>query len=259
MSRWTIGLVLVTGLWGCGHVESEGDGTETLENGGTASATAGTGGVSTQPGTSGSNSCGAGPTPGTAGGGPIPGGTASTGGAPGTGGSAGAPSQPPFAPQCEVENEFRSECSVEETCALLGCGDGISRFDAQGCNRECQSSKDCGAGERCRFTTLAFEVECGAPSEVEGCWLEEGACSCSATADCGFANVCVKAADYPVEEDCDISAVTCANGSELADFRLTPLARDESATEWQVAVGTCYDKVTAKLEQLGCPYLPFEG
>jgi len=166
-----------------------------------------------------------------------------------------------FAPQCSTDTpSFWTECSFERTCAQLGCGNGISPFDENGCSRFCSNDGDCGPGQRCRFTktvTPAEGEECPQGSEVEGCVVEGDTCSCSVSADCSYPDICVDAQRYPAADDCAIADADCETLGFLADALMltddVPPSRQKEA-----AVSSCSSAVRARQIELGCKLTPFQ-
>lgn len=155
----------------------------------------------------------------------------------------------PFAPQCGEPLGFESQCTFEQTCQELGCGDGLSRFGADGCLRSCETSDDCAAGERCRYTALVTRVdeECVTGSEIESCALVDGECNCEITADCFFPDVCVDATDYPESEDCVLDGLDCEDLIWLIASHTEAL--DSEIAEKAAAGQACRDKLQAKCPQ----------
>jgi len=168
-------------------------------------------------------------------------------------GTAGAPATDRFAPECAEPLSFTSECSFEATCEQLGCGDGLSAFDAQGCTRHCQTSDDCGAGQRCRHTLLyVTDDDCPfSGSEVEDCTLSGGNCSCSTSADCPHPDVCVDAEQYPEALDCMVEGASCA-ALQTTKFALTERDRSGESAEKSATANDCLGKLEAKQRAQGC-------
>lgn len=170
------------------------------------------------------------------------------------GGAGGGPSFEPFNDDhCELRGQVQSACSFEATCAELSCGDGFSQFGADGCTRYCDSNADCGGGERCRHTALAItENECPAiGSEVEGCALSDGECSCSITTDCQRPDICVDAQAYPESQDCVVEGATCSQLTE-ARSRVEFLAKRDDGSDLSAKAALCLDAVDAKRFELAC-------
>lgn len=178
------------------------------------------------------------------------------------GGSGGGSGFVPFAPQCDPAVGFKSECSFDETCAQLQCGDGFSPFDANGCSRYCDVSSDCGPGERCRHTSLVVaDEECPyLGSEVEGCLVEDGQCSCSITADCTRPSICVDATVYPESLDCAVETATCGQLNELQAAVRFILDSSQDAELIDQAT-RCKERVSTARDARLCgpnPLIPFE-
>jgi hypothetical protein len=166
-----------------------------------------------------------------------------------------AASDAPFAPKCDAPLEFTSNCSFKATCEALGCGDGLSPFGDDGCRHFCHDSSDCGDGQRCRFTAIVNECG-GGGSEIEGCTLHpDGSCDCTATDDCTAPDVCVDAARYPEELDCDISQVNCGELNELSNRLFDVFLGDASAEKVQ-AVATCRAATHERQQTHGCIETP---
>jgi hypothetical protein len=160
----------------------------------------------------------------------------------------------PFAPACESPLDFESSCSFGATCDELGCGNGVSQFDARGCTRYCDTSADCGQGERCRHTFLFLsDEECPAPgSEVEACSMQDGACECGITADCVHPDVCVDATTYPASQDCAVEGASC-RALSFGAFRLQGVLESDPTADVAAEAQSCLDAVQAKLAALDCP------
>jgi hypothetical protein len=173
---------------------------------------------------------------------------------PGAAGAGGGPSTQPFAPECAEPLGFTSECSFEATCQELGCGDGFSRFDAQGCTRFCDTTGDCGAGQRCRYTELVVgAAACPSTSSVAGsCVLEGGRCSCPLTDDCPHPDICVDATEYPESLDCDVGAASCSELMRSAETLQAVVDRDDGTYKMRVAQA-CLGLVQSRLAVIDCP------
>lgn len=161
--------------------------------------------------------------------------------------------QIPFLPECDAPVSIPSSCGFDETCSALGCGDGLSQFDENGCTRYCETSADCGDGQRCRHTRLVLsDEECPSPgSEVEGCSIVGDACECSITADCPHPDICVDATRYPESLDCAVEGASCqalANGK----FELELFLEGETATEAAAEAQTCLDAIVAQQQASTC-------
>jgi len=164
-------------------------------------------------------------------------------------GSAGAPS---FSPECSPALDFKSECSFEETCAELNCGDGFSQFGADGCTRYCRADADCAAGQRCRHTVLATDEDCPViGSEVEGCLIENGKCSCSTSADCDWPSICVDAVQFPVQEDCAVGGLDCA-ALDRIEAAADTASTSSLSSELRAQAEQCFARVGARRRELGC-------
>ncbi len=159
----------------------------------------------------------------------------------------------PFAPACATPLDFQSSCSFAATCEQLGCGDGFSQFDARGCTRYCETSTDCGQGERCRHTRLVLtEEECPSPgSEVEGCSVIDGACECGITADCVHPDICVDAIAYPASLDCAVDDASC-EALSFGEFRLRAVLEEDPIPDVAAEAQTCLDAIQAKQQALAC-------
>jgi hypothetical protein len=222
MKGWamTMGLVLAAAAWSCSEAPSD-EGCDDCSS-------AGSGGAA-----------------GTAGSAPVR-------AAAGAGGDAGAGGTDSFAPQCAEPLEFKSECSFEDTCTALGCGDGLSPFGKDGCRRFCSTSDDCGVGERCRYTTLVTnEEECVTGSEVEVCSYQDGECACSITADCIYPSICVDAAQYPASLDCVLEGASCTALAYLHG-NLTYELEQEPVAEFELPASECLAAVEDKQAELDC-------
>ncbi len=159
----------------------------------------------------------------------------------------------PFLPECAEPVDIPSNCGFEATCAALGCGDGLSQFGEDGCTRYCETSADCGAGQRCRHTRLVLsEEECPSlGSEVESCSMAGDVCECSTTADCPRPDICVDAAKYPASLDCAVESASCqalGNG----EFELQLYLETEPATDVANEAQTCLDAIRAQQQALAC-------
>ena len=159
----------------------------------------------------------------------------------------------PFAPACVSPLDFESSCSFAQTCDKLGCGDGVSQFDARGCTRYCETSADCGQGERCRHTRLFLsDEECPSPgSEVEGCSMQQGMCECGITADCVHPDVCVDATAYPASQDCAVDGASC-RALSFGAVRLQAFLEQDPAPDAAAEAQSCYDAIQAKLRVAEC-------
>jgi hypothetical protein len=159
----------------------------------------------------------------------------------------------PFAPACASPLDFESSCDFAETCEKLGCGDGLSPFDSRGCTRYCESSADCGQGERCRHTRLVLTAEeCASPgSVVEACSVSKGACECSITPDCVHPDICVDASTYPASLDCAVDDASC-QVLAFGEFRLQEFLDTEPAADGAAEAQTCLDAIQAKQQALTC-------
>jgi hypothetical protein len=164
------------------------------------------------------------------------------------------PEPRPFNPSCPVGREPHfdgpSTCSFAETCKAIGCDDGVSLFGADGCERPCDSSADCAAGQRCRFTEL-LGYDC-ATGSVELCSPnEDGSCDCSFNADCKNPHICVDAVRFPVEQDCAVAAVDCQD----LKFFYSNTAPDPEAdpnSEVAKAFAACREAVQARAAEIDC-------
>jgi hypothetical protein len=177
----------------------------------------------------------------------------------GAAGAAGAPSEEPFDPQCAEPPGFSSDCSLQATCEQLGCGDGVSQFDAQGCTRYCKASGDCAAGQRCRYTSLVVsENECPANgSQVEGCTLSDGTCSCATSDDCPHPDVCVDSAAYPESLDCVVAGASC-QALNFTKFTLQERVTTGESPEKADVIAACLAAIQNEQVAVGCSKdLPF--
>jgi hypothetical protein len=231
MKHWALamGCVVAAASWGCGRVSQTHD---ACQDCGTGGSTPGRDPGKALPGT-------------------TTGGTSSLLGpvGAGSGGGAAAPSVSPFDPQCDEPLEFKSECSFEETCKLLGCGDGLSGFGDDGCRHLCENSSDCAKGERCRFTILS--TDCGPGSVVEECVLEPDGCACGGSADCSFPDICVDEARYPEAEDCALVDASC--GDLQTRQRRLDLPQAALSDEKSSAVWACLVAIHDRQVALACP------
>ena len=240
MNRWRIvlGFIVAAASVGCGHVSRTDNACQECAAGGSA-ATAGHA-------TSDKPSKGK---PGLAAGGTSGVSVSEPNGA-GSGGGAAAPSVSAFAPQCDEPLEFKSECSFEDTCQVLGCGDGFSWFGDDGCRRACAQSSECGDGQRCRFTILA--TDCGGGSVVEGCSYEpDGSCVCGTSDDCSFPDICVDEARYPSSEDCVVEGASCDDllaRQQRLDTPFTDISLEKSK-----AIDACLRAIHQQRVALSCP------
>jgi hypothetical protein len=163
---------------------------------------------------------------------------------------------PAFKPVCAepFDFTFTSECSFEDTCKELGCGDGFSQFDAQGCSRFCESSADCGNGQRCRHVELVLrEDECPSSGSEASCSIQNGKCSCGFTADCPLPNICVDAAQYPITLDCVLDGATCEQLANAASGWQTFLQGGTGTAADNEGANGCLSKVQAQRVSLQCP------
>jgi hypothetical protein len=160
----------------------------------------------------------------------------------------------PFFPECAEPLDFHSNCGFEATCEQLGCGDGLSQFDENGCTRYCETTADCGAGQRCRHTRLVLsDEECPSlGSEVEGCSLVDDACSCSITDDCPHPDICVDATKYPESLDCAVEGASCQALNYTA-FELQMFLDGDATTDAANEARTCLDAIQARLQVVDCP------
>ena len=244
-----VGVVTIVAVGCDGKTEDDGGG-----KAGSGAAGAGAGG--SKAGSSGSGGSKADSSGSSSGGQAVDGGAAaSSAGAPetGLGGIAGGVSGL-FDPQCEPGREpgfeMPSGCNFAATCAALGCGDGFSRFGADGCLRYCEKSADCGAGQRCRFTALSGN-ECGTSSVVESCSSEDGICSCTESADCSHADICVDEERFPASLDCAVEQASCVQLNDL-DFVIGEDS-EGAPPEKTAAIEACWTKMTARRAELACP------
>jgi hypothetical protein len=177
--------------------------------------------------------------------------TGGLGGKAGTGGEGGScieeVDEHPLGTSCDFTNPdgfstVDTTCTFEDTCAAVGCGTPFSPFDAAGCLRaNCQSSAQCGTGERC-VPALLHGYGCYS-SVYESCAPDCGRCSCTVSADCKEVGFCLDAADFPTSEDCDLSRVGCDRLEDLLG-ELENTSFEEDAAE---AVAACRTKVLNKL------------
>lgn len=175
-------------------------------------------------------------------------------------GGAGAPGVVPFAPECSPRVGFDSECSFDATCAELHCGDGFSQFGADGCTRYCEADADCATGQRCRHTVLA-SIEDSCPSigsEVEGCTLSDGRCSCSISSNCAYPSICVDVDAYPATEDCVVDGPTCRE-LVFARENIAAVAQRDSGSERRDRAAECLIRLDRKRLELGCVAEPFDA
>ena len=136
----------------------------------------------------------------------------------------------------------------------LDCGGGLSQFDENGCTRYCETSADCGAGQRCRRTRLVLtEGECPQEfgSEVERCEIVDGACSCTITNDCRPPDICVDAAEYPKSLDCAVESVSC-QGLAVSELELQQFVDRVPATDATDEARACLDAIRAEQLDRAC-------
>jgi hypothetical protein len=159
----------------------------------------------------------------------------------------------PFAPSCDPAIGFKSDCGFELTCEQLGCGDGFSQFDENGCTRYCKSDADCADGKRCRHTSLVLtEVDCPfLGRDVDDCSLVDGTCDCSITLDCPHPDICVDSGSYPESLDCAVEGASCLAlqiGEENVRSYLERSLTPEDLSEGQA----CLDAIVAQRQTLAC-------
>lgn len=116
---------------------------------------------------------------------------------------------------CDLQD--RSECSLEETCAVLGCGEVWSFYDAGGCERRadedgCVNSGDCADGERCVARPVAgyFGPALGG---LDGCDREpdtDCSCGCSFQEGPPLLALCLPETEWPSSNDCPLEGLDCA-------------------------------------------------
>jgi hypothetical protein len=88
------------------------------------------------------------------------------------------------------ETPPNSACSLEDFCAVEGCGFNLAMYDADGCRRElCETNDDCGAGQICYTTTQ--DEGCLSTAGMACGPAEDGSCECFANAICGAESHCV--------------------------------------------------------------------
>lgn len=171
---------------------------------------------------------------------------------PGMGGGGGEPSFVPFAPQCTPALSVQSECSFEDTCAVLHCGDGFSQFGKDGCTRFCEADTDCGPGERCRHTILVNPDACPSlGSEVGSCEMDGGNCYCPITDDCVHPSICVDAALYPESQDCPVDGATCAELDTLQASALSAI-EDPGGADLIDKANQCLARIGVRRDELAC-------
>ncbi len=88
-----------------------------------------------------------------------------------------------------------TSCLVEDFCAVQGCGDPDSMFDASGCRRViCEVDGDCDQGQVCYATA---RDACLSTAEMACAPYGGEACDCVADLICGHESHCVDEADLP--------------------------------------------------------------
>lgn len=201
---WIWGIALC-GIAACGETKIDDDG-----------GAAGTTGGAPRAGAGGRPTYGGGPQ---GGGGTAPSfagtaGTPSAAGDAGRGGTGGSSGRGPTLPDgelCGLEFAGGIQCSAEETCRALDCGEAWSLYDGEGCARElCEDSAECPSGQRCVPAPVGGEFTEHCFQEYDSCDRASGECQCYQYEECGPRAVCLDADEFPEERDCPIEGLSCA-------------------------------------------------
>lgn len=89
------------------------------------------------------------------------------------------------------ESAPNSSCSLEDFCAIEGCGTDGSMFDANGCRRKlCSEDADCDSGQIC-YTTNSDTDGCLSTADYACAPIDGEPCSCIADLICGEESHCI--------------------------------------------------------------------
>jgi hypothetical protein len=216
MRSWWAALVVVfvLAVTHCGgsstRREPAGDGFEDGGTSGSAGARGGTAGASiggaTNPGGgrggAGATTASGGRAPAGGSGGSRAGGGGFAGGDGGDAGSAGSAGEPGCTP---VLGSDITDCSREDTCLAVECGEPWSIFDDAGCGRtQCTETGTCPAGERCVPAVVAGKYDDPCFYHPDSCSYSDDECLCAVWEECFPLAVCLPEDEFPPSRDCPI-------------------------------------------------------